>query len=142
MNTRRVLLAAALVVVALAVAAGAGCGDSESDGKAEIAYIGITADDNEGTVPAEVFDVVTVSLPENPSTGYAWEATLTPGLAVTSSAYEPDDASGSAEGSGGMRVWKIRVEEAGESRFMATLYPPDGELPPDAERFTVKIVAE
>jgi predicted secreted protein len=143
-RTRRVLagVAVALLVVTAALAAGA-CGDSDSGGDAEIAYIDVTSADNESTVRAEVYDIITVSLDENPSTGYRWEATLAPGLELLTNEYVADDASDDAPvGSGGTHVWKLRVKDAGESRFMATLYPPDRKIGPDVERFTFKVVAE
>jgi predicted secreted protein len=143
-RTRRVLagVAVVLLVVSAVLAAGA-CGDADDGGDPEIAYIDVTQADNEGTIKAEVYDEVTVSLDENPSTGYVWEATLTPGLELLSNDYVADDTSdGAPVGSGGTHVWKLRVKEVGESRFTATLYPPDREIGPDAERFTFKVVAE
>jgi inhibitor of cysteine peptidase len=143
-RTRRVLagVAVVLLVVSAVLAAGA-CGGSDDGGAAEIAYIDVTDADNEGTVQAEVYDIITVSLDENPSTGYVWEATLTPGFELLSNDYIADDTSDDAPvGSGGTHVWKLRVKEAGESRFMATLYPPDRKVGPDVERFTFKVIAE
>lgn len=145
LRTRRVLAGVAVVLFMVsAPLVAAACGDSGSGGDAAIAYIDITEADNESTVPAEVYDIITVSLAENPTTGYTWEATISPGFEVISSEYVADETSTEApvDGAGGQRVWKLRVAKAGEWRFTATLYPPDREIGPDAERFTFEVAAE
>ncbi len=57
-----------------------------------------------------------IELEENPSTGYAWNATVTSGLEILSSEFR---AGGTMPGAGGMRVWILKASGAGHQEFTA-----------------------
>ncbi len=61
-----------------------------------------------------------IVLAENPTTGFMWNATLSPGLELQSSDYRQDDAPAGMVGVGGKRTWVIVAKDAGDQKFSAT----------------------
>jgi predicted secreted protein/putative hemolysin len=59
-----------------------------------------------------------VVLAENPSTGFTWNATLTPGLELQSD-YHKDDASAGRPGAGGNHTWIMVAKVTGDQKFSA-----------------------
>lgn len=74
---------------------------------------------NDATVSVKQGNTITLSLNENPTTGYQWNLTTTPGLKVTRDIYVPSDVSGKIVGSGGTHVWEIVVDERGRQMIQA-----------------------
>ena len=64
----------------------------------------VTEEQNTATVYMNMSTVITVRLPENPTTGYQWNLTTTPGLGITDSRYVPSDSTVNMVGSGGTHV--------------------------------------
>jgi inhibitor of cysteine peptidase len=62
--------------------------------------------------------VIQLSLAENPTTGYQWNLSVTPGLSMVGDRYVPDDPTGKLVGSGGTHVWSL--ETTGEGRQVVT----------------------
>ena len=60
-------------------------------------------------------------LPENPTTGYRWELSVSAGLSVVDDTYVSSDTSGRLMGAGGNRVWKIAVSGKG-TRSVRAVY--------------------
>ena len=60
-----------------------------------------------------------VVLSENPTTGFSWNATLSPGLELQSSDYHQDDAPTGMVGVGGTRTWVIVAKDPGDQKFSA-----------------------
>jgi len=60
-----------------------------------------------------------VQLKENPTTGYQWNATLSPGLELQSSDYRMNDAAPGMVGVGGTRTWIIIAKDTGLQKFSA-----------------------
>jgi predicted secreted protein len=60
-----------------------------------------------------------VVLAENPTTGFMWNATLSPGLELQSSDYRQDDAPAGMVGVGGTRTWVIVAKYPGDQKFSA-----------------------
>jgi predicted secreted protein/putative hemolysin len=60
-----------------------------------------------------------VVLPENPTTGFMWNATLSPGLLLESSDYHQNDAPTGMVGVGGTRTWVIVAKDIGNQKFSA-----------------------
>ena len=60
-----------------------------------------------------------VVLPENPTTGFMWNATLSPGLVLQSSDYLQNDAPSGMVGVGGTRTWVILAKDIGNQKFSA-----------------------
>ena len=64
-----------------------------------------------------------VVLAENPSTGFSWNATLSPGLALQSDSYQ-DAASAGRVGAGGTHTWVIVGKVIGDQKFSAIYKRP------------------
>jgi predicted secreted protein len=60
-----------------------------------------------------------VVLAENPTTGFMWNATLSPGLELQSSDYRQNDAPSGMVGVGGTRTWVIIAKDLGDQKFSA-----------------------
>jgi inhibitor of cysteine peptidase len=60
-----------------------------------------------------------VVLAENPTTGYTWNASLSPGLELQSTDYHQDDAPSGMVGVGGTRTWVIIAKDLGDQKFSA-----------------------
>jgi len=60
-----------------------------------------------------------VVLAENPTTGFMWNATLSPGLELQSSDYRQNDAPSGMVGVGGTRTWVIIAKDPGDQKFSA-----------------------
>jgi len=74
---------------------------------------------NTATVCVNQGDIITVKLPENPTTGFLWNLSVTPGLHVMNRIFVPSDTTGRLIGSGGTRVWDISAIAAGEQKIQA-----------------------
>jgi predicted secreted protein/putative hemolysin len=60
-----------------------------------------------------------VVLEENPTTGFTWNASLSPGLELQSSDYRQNDAPSGMVGVGGTRTWVIIAKDTGDQKFSA-----------------------
>ena len=69
---------------------------------------------NGGTYPVSAGAGVRLLLPENPTTGYTWNLSVSPGLSVLNDSYVPSDTTGKLVGSGGTHVWFLKADQAGE----------------------------
>jgi inhibitor of cysteine peptidase len=74
---------------------------------------------NNATVYMNKGTIITVKLAENPTTGFQWNLTTTPGLRIVKDEYIPDDPSGNLVGSGGTHVWDISTEITGDQEIQA-----------------------
>lgn len=76
---------------------------------------------NTATVYMNTSRIITVKLSENPTTGYQWNLTTTPGLHIIHDTYIPSDSTGKLVGSGGTRIWDIEIstEGTGEQKIHA-----------------------
>jgi inhibitor of cysteine peptidase len=61
-----------------------------------------------------------IVLAENPTTGFMWNATLSPGLELLSSDYRQNDAAPGMVGVGGTRTWVIIAKDPGAQNFSAS----------------------
>jgi predicted secreted protein len=72
-----------------------------------------TASDNGKNVTVNAGETFWISLPENPTAGYAWDLKLSDGLAKLSDKYEPADRSGMKVGVGGTHSYEIKATKTG-----------------------------
>jgi predicted secreted protein/putative hemolysin len=79
----------------------------------------LTETDNGKTVDITRNTRFAVVLAENPTTGFMWNATLSPGLELQSSDYHQDDAPTGMVGVGGTRTWVIIAKNIGNQKFSA-----------------------
>jgi inhibitor of cysteine peptidase len=83
-----------------------------------------TINDSGETVPLGLQQNLSVRLPENPTTGYSWNASVTDGLRIIDTAFMPDAAAASMVGVGGVRNWTIQGTKAGTQKFTAVYVRP------------------
>jgi inhibitor of cysteine peptidase len=67
-----------------------------------------------GTYPAALGSEIQLRLPENPTTGFLWNLSVTTGISVINDSYIPDDVTGKLVGSGGTHVWFLKMLQPGE----------------------------
>jgi inhibitor of cysteine peptidase len=79
---------------------------------------------NGATTSLDLNRTITLRLKENPSAGYVWDLTVTPGLKVTNDTFYPSDTSGSMVGAGGTREWTIATLQPGEQKVTAIYKHP------------------
>jgi predicted secreted protein/putative hemolysin len=60
-----------------------------------------------------------IQLRENPTTGFAWNATVSSGLEIQSSDYQQDKVAEGMVGAGGNRTWVIAAKDTGTQTFSA-----------------------
>ena len=77
-----------------------------------------TEADNGKTVNVTQNTRFAVVLAENPSTGFMWNATLSPGLEIQSDNYK-DDASAGRVGAAGTHTWVLVAKVTGDQKFSA-----------------------
>lgn len=82
-------------------------------------HLVITEEQNKATVMVEQGSIITVKLPENPTTGYRWNLTTTPGLQVTGDTYVSSDTTEKRMGAGGTRIGEIKAAVPGEQKITA-----------------------
>ncbi len=71
------------------------------------------ADDNGKNVTVSTGETFWVKLPENPTTGYAWDLKLSDGLTKLSDTYEAADRSGMKVGVGGTHAYELKAMKNG-----------------------------
>jgi len=58
-----------------------------------------------------------IFLKENPTTGYGWNITVSPGLVIETDEYVADPHAPGIAGSGGVHHWVVRATETGNQTF-------------------------
>ena len=82
----------------------------------------LTDADNGVTVRVAAGDVVVVRLPENPTTGYRWQTSVAPGLALGGDEFAT--TSSSAPGAPGQRTLRLAARDVGVFHVHAALRRP------------------
>jgi inhibitor of cysteine peptidase len=85
----------------------------------QVGHLVVNESQNTATVYMNRSSLITVRLAENPSTGFQWNLTVTPGLHITKDDYIPTDTSGKLVGSGGTHTWDISTETIGQQKIQA-----------------------
>ena len=97
--------------------------------------------ENGQNVTVPVKSEVVVSLAENPTTGYTWNATVSPGLTVTADRYRQNATAEGMLGGGGTHTWTLVPETSGVVTFSAVYRRPWENLTGTEERFDLTITA-
>lgn len=132
-HARRLLAVGALAVVSLGVTA---CGDDETP-LAEVRVEG------SGAVTLEPGQPLVVALPANPTTGYQWEISVPPDVAVLAQdglpEYAQSPSSTDMVGVGGITTVRFLAEAPGETVVVLSYRRPFEPTEPDAETVTVEV---
>ncbi|MEN6644721.1 MAG: protease inhibitor I42 family protein [Armatimonadia bacterium] len=99
-----------LIAIVLAVILLAGCGGDDNNGRVNLV---LTESDLGHTFTVDTGSTVSLTLPENPSTGYSWHKSWVPqtSLALLYDIYDPDEPV--ADGSGGQRRLVFGTQKPG-----------------------------
>jgi len=81
--------------------------------------VNFTVDANTTSLTMNVSQTVLVSLKENPTTGFEWNATNSTGLEIVNSTHTTDKAPEGMVGVGGVHTWILKAVEAGNQTFDA-----------------------
>ncbi len=119
-----------IAVICLIAVAAAGCignnsvnpdtaAPSPEETPVLVGHLVVNESRNNATMFVKPGDVITVRLAENPTTGFQWNLTTTPGLNVTGTSFAPSDTAGKRVGSGGTRMWDITSVTKGEQHITA-----------------------
>ena len=104
--------------------------------------LSVTDAQNGATVTVSQGSFITVSLPENPTTGFRWNMTVTPGLNVVNDTYIPTPVSPGIVGSGGTRTWEITASAKG-NQSMSAVYARSWEPVTGNETgFTMNVIVQ
>lgn len=99
-----------------------------------------TINDSGRTVPLGLNQTLSIRLPENPTTGYSWNATVSSGLQIVNTLYTPEPAAPTLVGAGGSRNWTLRGVVAGTQRFDAVYIRPfEPNLVADQFNLTIQV---
>ena len=99
------------------------------------------AEQNGENVTVPVASEVLVSLAENPSTGYSWNATVSPGLTIADDRYEQNATPEGMVGVGGIRTWTLVPETPGVFAFSAVYRRPWENVTGTEDRFNLTLTA-
>lgn len=110
-----------LAIVCLATAVLAGCiGDKDGipptpeptpSVPGEVYFFNQTNNGETYDVPLDA--EIQLRLPENPTTGFTWQLSVTPGLVIENESYQPDDPDSRLVGAGGTHLWILRGVQPG-----------------------------
>lgn len=122
-------------------------GASEETGEEETAEEPVmnatyTADVNVTNMTVPLGEIVTITLTENPTTGYTWNATNSTGLEIISDNYTADDVPAGMVGSGGIHAWMAKAVETGNQTFSAILMRSWEPITGDEETYSLDILVE
>ena len=77
----------------------------------EVYLFGMTNDGETYDVPPDAR--IQLRLPGNPTTGFTWQLSVTPGLVIENESYQPDDPGSRLVGAGGTYLWVLRAVQPG-----------------------------
>ena len=100
------------------------------------------AEDNGKNVTVGPGETFWVKLPENPTTGYAWDLKLSDGLTKLSDTYEPADRSGMKVGVGGTHSYEIKATKNGTQMITGSYTRPGNESAGAMETYSLIVNVE
>jgi inhibitor of cysteine peptidase len=95
-----------------------------------------------GTYPIALGAEIQIRLPENPTTGFLWNLSVTTGISVINDSYIPDDVTGKLVGSGGTHVWFLKAIKPGEQGISGVYRRPWEPAATGVTFFTLSLVVE
>jgi inhibitor of cysteine peptidase len=83
----------------------------------QVGHLVVNEERNNSTVNMGQNSTITLNLKENPTTGFQWNLTTSPGLIVTADKYLP--SAPQLTGSGGVRAWDMQAVQPGTQEIKA-----------------------
>ncbi|MDV2480771.1 protease inhibitor I42 family protein [Methanoculleus sp. Wushi-C6] len=96
--------------------------------------------DDNTTVTLPVGSNLTISLGENPTTGYQWNVTSSTGLQYVNDTYLPPETG--LVGAGGVHVWEYIAAETGNAEFSAVYTRPWENVTENDTTFSMAFIIE
>jgi inhibitor of cysteine peptidase len=137
-----------LITIAFAGCLGSNQGNPESQGAfptgtpVQVGHLVVNERQNTATIYVNQSDTITLRLLENPTTGYEWNLTTTPGLRVTNDTYLPSPTSGKVVGSGGTHIWDMAAVSLGEQKIQGIYKRPWEPVSGNETTFTMTVVVK
>jgi inhibitor of cysteine peptidase len=94
---------------------------------------------NKGTFAVPLDAEIWLTLPGNPTTGYTWQLSTTPGVVIENESYLPDDPSGKLVGSGGTYLWVMKAVMPGTQVITGDYARPWESNKTDSPNFTLTL---
>jgi len=88
----------------------------------QVGHLEVNEKQNKATVNLGLNNTITLKLNENPTTGFQWNLTTSPGLVVTADSYLP--SAPQLMGSGGVRTWDMKAVQTGTQEVKAVYMRP------------------
>jgi len=98
--------------------------------------------DNGTTARVHSLDIITVRLPENPTTGYRWNITTGPGFVTIDDTYIYTEPSARLTGVGGVRFVTLEPKTSGTQQINAIYKRPWEEDSADHDLFSMTFVVD
>ena len=121
-----IVLCIAVLVVAGCLGAGSPDAQTLSSGPAgtpvKEGHVVANESQNGATVYVNKSTDITVMLKENPTTGYQWNMTLSPGLSLINDTYASSDPTGKLVGAGGTHSWDMVASRTGTQTIHAVYW--------------------
>jgi inhibitor of cysteine peptidase len=95
-----------------------------------------------GTYPVPLDAEIQLRLPENPTTGFLWNLSVTTGISVINDSYIPDDVSGKLLGSGGTHIWFLKAIQPGDQGISGVYRRPWEPAATGATFFSLSLIVE
>lgn len=98
-----------------------------------------TQNDSGMTTNAIKGDTLIITLEENPTTGYSWNLSASPGLSLVNESYEENTDEDKLIGAGGTHQWQFEVEEEEEQNISAVYKRPWEDITGNETQFNLTI---
>ncbi len=132
-----VMLVAALIAACIL---GAGCISQPDETPAPAEEYTFKEADNNADVKLPAGSRITISLDENPTTGYEWNITSSRGLQYVSDVFTPPSTG--LIGAGGVHEWQYIAAEKGTGEFSAIYWQPWENVTGDETAFSITFTIE
>lgn len=99
-------------------------------------------DDDGSVVNLNVGDTLEITLPGNPSTGYAWQPEIDPWPTLGSLGEPEFQAQGTGLGAGGLVTLVYQASQPGQVELTLLYQRPSSPPDPDAQEFDVTVVVQ
>ncbi|MFA5348467.1 MAG: protease inhibitor I42 family protein [Methanoregula sp.] len=106
----------------------------------QVGHLVVNESQNTATVYMNRSSLITVRLAENPSTGFQWNMTTSPGLSIIKDDYVPTDTSGKLVRSGGTHIGDISRVTIGEQEVRAVYKRPWEPITGNKTTFSMAVV--
>ena len=121
---KRTIYMLALLVTCMLLIAGCTGSPGGNNSAMPVTTGNIPGQNTSATITLPAGTTTAIELRENPTTGYAWNISLSPGLLIENTTYLQDNGTANQVGAGGIHRWVVRGVSAGKQTFSAVYKRP------------------